>query len=114
MLTTQISTVTAQIRSLQGDVTQAQAKLNALESQLAVHQQKLDKLNGLFVLQTKKLDLLRRAYHIALNRFERRLIDAYNRRDRGPVARFALESSSRVLIEDLNATRLAGNRRPWR
>jgi len=77
VLTQQISVVTAKIRSLQGDVTQAQNRLNTLESQLAVHQQRLDDLNQLFVLQTRKLNLLRRAYFVALRRLELRLIDSY-------------------------------------
>src|SRR5438552_1252677 len=109
VLTTQISTVTAQIRSLTGDVTQAQAKLNALESQLAVHQQKLDKLNGLFVLQTKKLDLLRRAYHIALNRFERRLIDAYETPGVDAVDVMLSATSMNDLLDEIEYLQQIGN-----
>jgi murein DD-endopeptidase MepM/ murein hydrolase activator NlpD len=77
VLTQQISVTTAKIRALTDDVRSAQGKLNQLESELSVHQHRLAELNELFTLQTKKLNLLRRAYFIALERVETRLIDAY-------------------------------------
>ena len=77
VLTQQISVTTAKIRALSDDVRSAQGKLNRLEAQLSIHQDRLEELNTLFVLQTKKLNLLRRAYSIALERVETRLIDAY-------------------------------------
>jgi murein DD-endopeptidase MepM/ murein hydrolase activator NlpD len=77
VLTQQISVTTAKIRALTDDVQSAQGKLNQLEADLSIHQDRLEELNSLFVLQTKKLNLLRRAYFIALERVETRLIDAY-------------------------------------
>jgi murein DD-endopeptidase MepM/ murein hydrolase activator NlpD len=77
VLTQQISVTTAKIRALTDDVQSAQGKLNQLEADLSIHQDRLEELNRLFVLQTKKLNLLRRAYFIALERVETRLIDAY-------------------------------------
>jgi murein DD-endopeptidase MepM/ murein hydrolase activator NlpD len=77
VLTQQISVTTAKIRALTDDVQSAQGKLNQLEADLSIHQDRLEELNRLFVLQTRKLNLLRRAYSIALERVETRLIDAY-------------------------------------
>ena len=77
VLTQQISVTTTKIRALDDDVQRAQGKLNRLASELAVHEDRLARLNELFLLQTKKLNLLRRAYFIALERVETRLIDAY-------------------------------------
>jgi murein DD-endopeptidase MepM/ murein hydrolase activator NlpD len=77
VLTQQISVTTTKIRALTDDVRNAQGKLNRLEAQLSIHQDRLEELNTLFVLQTKKLNLLRRAYFVALERVETRLIDAY-------------------------------------
>jgi len=101
ILTQQISVATAKIRALQNDVDSAQARLVALENVLAIHQQRLDRLTELVRLQTEKLNLLRRSYHIALTRLERRLIDSYETPAVTTVDVVLSSTSFRSMLDDL-------------
>jgi len=77
VLTREISVVDAKITGLQDDVARAQSRLSTLEAQLAASQRKLDRVTQLFTVQTRRLVQLRRDYGVALERLQRRLIDAY-------------------------------------
>jgi peptidoglycan DL-endopeptidase CwlO len=77
VLTQEITIVDAKITALEDDVARARNQLNTLEAQLAASQHRLDRMTQLFALQTRRLKQLRRDYGIALDRLERRVIDAY-------------------------------------
>ena len=74
ILTSQISRVTSQIRTLQGEVGSASTRLGVLEQNLVLHQRKLDTLTQIFELETRRLVFLRRQYVQAQARLNDRLI----------------------------------------
>jgi peptidoglycan hydrolase CwlO-like protein len=80
-LTTQISDVTSQIRSLERKVGDVSQKLSILERDLALHQRRLDRLNELFSFETERLNFLRRQYAKSLRELNLRMIDIYETRD---------------------------------
>jgi murein DD-endopeptidase MepM/ murein hydrolase activator NlpD len=80
-LTTQISDVTSQIRSLERKVGDVSQKLSVLERDLALHQRRLDRLNELFNFETERLNFLRRQYASVLRQLNLRMIDIYETRD---------------------------------
>jgi murein DD-endopeptidase MepM/ murein hydrolase activator NlpD len=80
-LTTQISDVTSQIRSLERKVGDVSQKLSVLERDLALHQRRLDRLNELFNFETQRLNFLRRQYASVLRQLNLRMIDIYETRD---------------------------------
>ena len=80
-LTTQISDVTSQIRSLERRVGDVSQKLSVLERDLALHQRRLDRLNELFNFETERLNFLRRQYASVLRQLNLRMIDIYETRD---------------------------------
>jgi len=80
-LTTQISDVTAQIRSLERKVGDVSLKLSVLEQDLALHQRRLDRLNELFNFETERLTFLRSQYANVLRQLNLRMIDIYETRD---------------------------------
>jgi len=80
-LTTQISDVTSQIRSLERKVGDVSQKLSILERDLALHQRRLDRLNELFNFETERLNFLRRQYASVLRQLNLRMIDIYETRD---------------------------------
>jgi murein DD-endopeptidase MepM/ murein hydrolase activator NlpD len=77
VLTDEITIVDGKIDALEDDVKRAQAQLNTLEVQLAASQRRLDRVTELVKLQTSRLVQLRRDYGVALQRVQRRLLDAY-------------------------------------
>ena len=77
VLTQEITIANGKINALEHDVRRAQAQLNTLEVQLAASQRRLDRVTELVKLQTTRLVQLRRDYGEALQRLQRRLIDAY-------------------------------------
>ncbi len=77
VLTQEITIVDGKIDALEDDVRRAQAQLNTLEIQLAASQRRLDRVTELVKEQTSRLVQLRRDYGDALQRVQRRLIDAY-------------------------------------
>ena len=80
-LTTQISDVTSQIRSLERKVGDVSQKLSVLERDLALHQRRLDRLNELFNFETQRLNFLRRQYASVLRQLNLRMIDIYETSD---------------------------------
>ena len=80
-LTTQISDVTSQIRSLERKVGDVSQKLSVLERDLALHQRRLDRLNELFNFETERLNFLRRQYASVLRQLNLRMVDIYETRD---------------------------------
>jgi murein DD-endopeptidase MepM/ murein hydrolase activator NlpD len=81
VLTSQISLVTTQIRSLEDDVARASAKLDAIESDLAVRRNKLAALTQIYQLQTGELNRLKREHAAAEARAGRRLVAIYQEED---------------------------------
>ena len=92
-LTTQISDVTGQIRSLERRVGDVSQKLSILERDLALHQRRLDQLNELFAFETERLTFLRRQYGRVVRQLNLRMIDIYEARD-PTIVDVILESSS--------------------
>ncbi|HEU5279723.1 MAG TPA: peptidoglycan DD-metalloendopeptidase family protein [Gaiellaceae bacterium] len=80
-LTAEISSVTAQIRSLERQVGDVSQRLSVLEQDLALHQRRLDKLNELFAFETDRLNFLRRQYARVVRHLNLRMIDIYETRD---------------------------------
>jgi murein DD-endopeptidase MepM/ murein hydrolase activator NlpD len=80
-LTSEISKVTTQIRSLERRVGDVSQKLSILEHDLALHQHRLDKLNELFAFETERLNFLRRQYAHAVRQLNLRMIDIYETQD---------------------------------
>ena len=81
VLTSQISLVTAEIRSLEDDVSRAGARLDAIESDLAVRRNKLAALTQIYELQTGELNRLKREHAAAEARAGRRLVAIYQEED---------------------------------
>jgi len=81
VLTSQISLVTAEIRSLEDDVARASAMLDAIESDLAVRRNKLATLTQIHLLQTAELNRLKREHAAAEVRAGRRLVAIYQEAD---------------------------------
>ena len=80
-LTTEISSVTAEIRALEGKVGDVSQRLSVLEHDLALHQRRLDRLNELFAFETERLTFLRQQYAKVLRELNLRMIDLYETRD---------------------------------
>jgi murein DD-endopeptidase MepM/ murein hydrolase activator NlpD len=81
VLTSQISLVSANIRSLEDDVARASAMLDAIESDLAVRRNKLAALTQIYLLQTGELNRLKREHAAAEVRAGRRLVAIYQEAD---------------------------------
>jgi murein DD-endopeptidase MepM/ murein hydrolase activator NlpD len=76
-LRAEIDTVSGQIRGLEQKVGDVALRLAPLERELELRELKLNRLNALFDVQTRKLAFLRAEYRIAIARFDRRLVAAY-------------------------------------
>jgi murein DD-endopeptidase MepM/ murein hydrolase activator NlpD len=80
-LTTQITDVTAEIRTLESKVGDVSQKLSVLEQDLALHQRRLGHLNELFQFETERLNFLRDQYDKALRELNLRMIQLYETND---------------------------------
>jgi len=76
-LKNEISSVTAQIRTLEARVGDVSSKLAVLQQDLALHQRRLDTLNELFLVQTNRYNQLRHDYAAAVSQLDQRLIEIY-------------------------------------
>lgn len=101
VLTQQISAVTDKIDVLQGTVTRAQDQLDTLEGQLAASQRKLDRVTELYKLQTRRLKLLRKNYAIALERLDRRVLQAYETPDPDALDVLLSATSMSAMLSDI-------------
>jgi murein DD-endopeptidase MepM/ murein hydrolase activator NlpD len=80
-LTSEISSITGEIRTLEAKVGDVSQRLSVLEHDLALHQRRLDRLNELFAFETERLTFLRRQYATALRELNLRMIDLYKTPD---------------------------------
>jgi murein DD-endopeptidase MepM/ murein hydrolase activator NlpD len=80
-LTSEISDITGEIRTLEAKVGDVSQRLSVLEHDLALHQRRLDRLNELFAFETERLTFLRRQYATALRELNLRMIDLYKTPD---------------------------------
>jgi septal ring factor EnvC (AmiA/AmiB activator) len=101
VLTQEISVVNGKINALEDDVDRARARLDALETQLAASQRRLDRVTALVKLQTKRLEQLRRDYGEALERLQRRLIDAYETPDVSAIDVVLAATSMSSMLNDI-------------
>jgi len=105
VLRSQISSVTARIRSLDSRVGPVSVRLASLESVLALHQARLDKLTRLFRLETERYVFLKEQYGLALQRLEKRLIALYENGDPTSLEVFLAARSFSDLLEQLDYAR---------
>jgi murein DD-endopeptidase MepM/ murein hydrolase activator NlpD len=108
VLTTEISAVTAKIRTLQGEVDSAAARLATIESELAVHEARLENLNELFALQTKKLKLMQRQHAVAQQRLGDRLRAIYESEDPTPLEVVLSATSIADMLDQLQYVSVIG------
>ena len=76
-LQAQIDSVSGRIRGLEQQVGDVSLRLAPLEHELELRELKLNRLNALFEVQTRRLTFLRAEYRIAIARYDRRLVAAY-------------------------------------
>src|SRR5947207_2687594 len=105
VLRSQISSVTARIRSLDSRVGPVSVRLASLESVLALHQARLDKLTRLFRLETERYVFLKEQYGLALQRLEKRLLALYDNGDPTSLEVFLAARSFSDLLEQLDYAR---------
>ena len=80
-LTAQIGSLTTQIHTLEHRVGDVSAQLASLQSDLSLHQRRLDKLNQLYKLQTIRFRDLQHEYKLAVRRLNLRLVDIYKQNE---------------------------------
>ena len=102
ILTHQISRVTSQIRTLEGQVDSASSRLSVLETNLSLHQRKLDTLTRLFELETRRLVFLRRQYAEAQARLNDRLVSIYESDNPDTLAVVLSSASFTDLLDQLD------------
>jgi len=76
-LQAEIDSVSGRIRDLEHQVGDVSLQLAPLEHELELRELKLNRLNALFEVQTRRLTFLRAEYRIAIGRYNRRLVAAY-------------------------------------
>ena len=76
-LQAEIDSVSGRIRGLEQQVGDVSLWLAPLEHELELRELKLNRLNALFEVQTTRLRFLRAEYRIAVARYDRRLVAAY-------------------------------------
>jgi murein DD-endopeptidase MepM/ murein hydrolase activator NlpD len=76
-LQAEIDSVSGRIRDLEQQVGDVSLRLAPLEHELELRELKLNRLNALFEVQTRRLTFLRAEYRIAIGRYNRRLVAAY-------------------------------------
>ena len=101
VLTQQITAVSDKISALQDNVSRAQSQLSTLEDQLAASQRKLDRVTELYKLQTRKLKLLRKNYAIALERLDKRVLQAYETPDPDALDVLLSATSMSAMLSDI-------------
>jgi murein DD-endopeptidase MepM/ murein hydrolase activator NlpD len=102
ILSSQISRVTSQIRTLKGQVDSASTRLYTLQVNLNLHQRKLDTLTRLYELETRRLVFLRRQYAEAQARLNDRLISIYESDNPDTLAVVLSSSSFTDLLDQLD------------
>jgi murein DD-endopeptidase MepM/ murein hydrolase activator NlpD len=93
VLTTEISSATARIRSLQVDISAEQSRLAGIEAQLAALRGRLERLNARHVEQSRKLGILKEQHATAIALLEARVRQIYLE-DTPDALSFVLEASS--------------------
>ena len=101
-LSSQISRVTSQIRTLKGQVESASTRYYRLQVNLNLHQRKLDTLTRLYVLETRRLVFLRRQYAEAQARLNDRLVSIYESDNPDTLADVLSSSSFTDLLDQLD------------
>lgn len=93
VLTSELSAVSAKVRTLQQGVDAQRARLSVLEARLATSRARLRALDGRVREQTRQLHVLERQHAVALKRLERRLRAIYTS-DTPDALSFALGATS--------------------
>jgi murein DD-endopeptidase MepM/ murein hydrolase activator NlpD len=109
-LRAEIEAVSARIRSLEQQAGDISSRLEPLEHELELRELKLNRLNALFDLQTRRLAFLRAEYQIAIGRFNRRLIAAYESGRPDELSVLLSSRSFSALLDGLDYIRLVEQR----
>jgi murein DD-endopeptidase MepM/ murein hydrolase activator NlpD len=102
ILSSQISRVTSQIRTLKGQVESASTRYYRLQVNLNLHQRKLGTLTRLYELETRRLVFLRRQYAEAQTRLNDRLVSIYESDNPDTLAVVLSSSSFTDLLDQLD------------
>lgn len=102
ILSSQISRVTSQIRTLKGQVESASTRYYRLQVNLNLHQRKLDTLTRLYELETRRLVFLRRQYAEAQARLNDRLVSIYESDNPDTLAVVLSSASFTDLLDQLD------------
>ena len=102
VLSSQISRVTSQIRTLKGQVESASTRYYRLQVNLNLHQRKLDTLTRLYELETRRLVFLRRQYVEAQARLNDRLVSIYESDNPDTLAVVLSSASFTDLLDQLD------------
>jgi murein DD-endopeptidase MepM/ murein hydrolase activator NlpD len=105
-LRAEIDGVSDQIRGLEQQVGDVALRLEPLEHELELRELKLNRLNALFEVQTTGLAFLRAEYRIAIARFNRRLIAAYESERPDELSVLLSSRSFSALLDGLDYIRL--------
>ncbi len=105
-LEAEIESVSGRIRSLERQVGDVSLRLAPLEHELELRELKLNRLNALFEVQTRRLTFLRAEYRIAIARFNRRLIAAYESERPDELSVLLSSRSFSALLDGLDYIRL--------
>ena len=102
VLTTKISALNGEIRTLEGQVSSASDRLVSLERDLALHRQKLERLTQLYRLESRRLTFLRAQYQEATRRLDRRLVAIYEADNPDTVAVLFAATSLSDLVDQID------------
>jgi len=101
-LTRQVASLTTSIHRIELRVGGVSQELSALERDIALHRQRLAKLGSLLRLQTHRFHVLRRQYHRAVLRLDRRLVHIYEEPTPTTVDVLLAARSFHDLLDELN------------
>jgi murein DD-endopeptidase MepM/ murein hydrolase activator NlpD len=105
-LRAEIDAVSGRIRDLEQQVGDVSLRLAPLERELELRELKLNRLNALVAVQTRRLSFLWTEYRIAIGRFNRRLVAAYESERPDELSVLLSSRSVSALLDGLDYIRL--------
>src|SRR2546421_2848236 len=109
VLTTKISALNGDIRTLEGQVSSASDRLVSLERDLTLHRQKLERLTQLYRLESRRLTFLRAQYQEATRRLDKRLVAIYEADNPDTVAVLFAATSLSDLVDQIDYLNTIGS-----
>ena len=105
-LRAEIDAVSGRIRDLEQQVGDVSLRLAPLEREFELRELKLNRLNALVAVQTRRLSFLWTEYRIAIGRFNRRLVAAYESERPDELSVLLSSRSVSALLDGLDYIRL--------